>query len=158
VFAALPSIHADVVVTVAAQQLPFSGITDPRVRVQFEDVVNYWDLYTNADVLLIPRRFGGQSLPMQEAVACGIPVVTLDVAPQNNMLPDDWLVPAVHTGEVMCKVMVDTYQAAYAQELAQTVTRVIDDIARHSETARRISKQLSWETWLNTYRRALENA
>lgn len=38
----------------------------------------------DADVLILPRRYGGQSLTMNEAAALGMPIITLDLAPQNE--------------------------------------------------------------------------
>lgn len=42
---------------------------------------NYWDGYDDADVLVLPRRYGGLSLPVQEALSAGMPVVMLDTGP-----------------------------------------------------------------------------
>lgn len=45
-------------------------------------VAHYWRCYDDADVLVMPRRYGGLSMPMQEALACGVPIVTLDREPE----------------------------------------------------------------------------
>lgn len=48
---------------------------------------NYWDQYpADADVLVLPRRYGGLSLPVQECAALGIPAVMLanDVYAQHR--------------------------------------------------------------------------
>lgn len=37
-----------------------------------------------ADVLILPRRYGGQALTMNEAAALGMPILTLDLPPQNE--------------------------------------------------------------------------
>jgi len=42
----------------------------------------YWRAYPDADVLLLPRRYGGLCLPMQETAALGMPVITTDLCPQ----------------------------------------------------------------------------
>lgn len=42
---------------------------------------NYWEGYDEADVLLLPRRYGGLSLPVQEALSSGMPVVMLATGP-----------------------------------------------------------------------------
>lgn len=49
-------------------------------------VADYWDLYAGADVLVLPRRYGGLCLPVQEALAAGVAVVMSDVSP-NEMWP-----------------------------------------------------------------------
>lgn len=54
-------------------------------------VPNYWDLYRDQDVLVMPRRYGGLCLPTQEAMAAGMAVV-MPACPPNT----DWpIVPAV---------------------------------------------------------------
>lgn len=42
-----------------------------------------WDLYAGADVLVMPRRYGGLCLPVQEAMALGLAVVMPDVSPNE---------------------------------------------------------------------------
>lgn len=46
-------------------------------------VPNYWDLYGGQDVLLLPRRYGGLCLPVQEAMAAGLAVVMTDTEPND---------------------------------------------------------------------------
>lgn len=43
-----------------------------------------WDLYRDADVLVLPRRYGCLSLPMLEAAAMGVPTLTTDLEPQHG--------------------------------------------------------------------------
>jgi hypothetical protein len=45
--------------------------------------LRYWQLYAGADILLMPRRFGGLCLPIQEASAAGLAVVALDTEPHD---------------------------------------------------------------------------
>lgn len=46
------------------------------------------DLYQGADALIMPRRYAGQSLVMNEAQAAGLPLICLDRSPERN-----WTVP-----------------------------------------------------------------
>lgn len=41
-------------------------------------------LYGRADVFVLPTRGEGDGLPLREALACGVPVVTTDAAPMNE--------------------------------------------------------------------------
>lgn len=45
-----------------------------------------WRMYEGADVLLMPRRFGGLSLPAVEAAACGL-AVSMPAVPPNDEMP-----------------------------------------------------------------------
>jgi hypothetical protein len=54
----------------------------------------YWEMYPSiADCLVLPRRFGGLCLPMQEAAALGMPILTTDLSPQRSWIPYSGLVP-----------------------------------------------------------------
>lgn len=47
-------------------------------------LTDHRDLYRDVDLLVIPRRYAGQSLPASEAAAAGVPVLMTDVAPQDG--------------------------------------------------------------------------
>lgn len=66
-----------------------------RIIVDHQDPENYWDLYEGQDVLVLPRRYAGLSLPVNEALGAGMPVIMPDISPNNQWLPKEWLVPAV---------------------------------------------------------------
>jgi glycosyltransferase involved in cell wall biosynthesis len=55
-------------------------------------------LYEGFDALIMPRRYGGLCLPMNEALTSGLPVIMSDTSPNNAVLPGDWLVPGEFKG------------------------------------------------------------
>jgi glycosyltransferase involved in cell wall biosynthesis len=65
----------------------------PTVTVVLGDVPDFADLYDGCDVLVHPRKFGGLSLTMQEAMALGMVVVGADRIPESTVLPHSALVP-----------------------------------------------------------------
>lgn len=73
----------------------------PRLTVESGCVPDHWDLYRDADVLVMPRRFGGLCLPALEALAVGLPVVMSDCSP-NEVWPGP-RVPTSSTGSVMTR-------------------------------------------------------
>lgn len=46
---------------------------------------DYWRVYDDVSLLLLPRRYGGLCLPMQEAAACGVPTIMLDIEPYKDL-------------------------------------------------------------------------
>lgn len=46
-----------------------------------------WAVYDDADVLVLPRRYGGLCLPVLEAMAAGLAIVMPDVEPQRSEWP-----------------------------------------------------------------------
>lgn len=55
--------------------------------------IPYEDLYAVGDVAVMPQRFNGVSLPMQEACAAGLCVMASDRFPANSWLPKEPLIP-----------------------------------------------------------------
>lgn len=49
--------------------------------------IDYWQLYDEGDVLLSPRRYGGLSLPHNEAAGAGMALVLSDVTPNRETWP-----------------------------------------------------------------------
>lgn len=63
-----------------------SSMTIGKVHVRWDPRPKrkYWDVYdVEADVMLLPRRYGGLCLPVQEAAACGLPTLMTDLEPQR---------------------------------------------------------------------------
>lgn len=128
-----------------------------ELRIIDTDFENYWDLYEGHHVLVSPRRFGGQSLPMQEACAAGMPVIAPAVSPNTDWLPSDWLTPAQHAGTFTAHTEVELYTAdvrSVADKIEQFATD--DDYYRNANAqALAIAKQLSWENLKPDYEKAL---
>jgi hypothetical protein len=68
-------------------------------------------MYTGFDAMVLPRRYAGLCLPMNEALISALPVFMTDVSPNNHILPDKWLVEANKIGEFKTKSMVNIYNA-----------------------------------------------
>lgn len=45
---------------------------------------NKWEMYESAHVLVLPRRYGGLSLPVVEALSCGLAVAMPDISPNAD--------------------------------------------------------------------------
>jgi hypothetical protein len=50
-------------------------------------VVNYWELFGGQDGLVLPRRYGGLSLPAIEAMGAGLALLMPEVEPQRSEWP-----------------------------------------------------------------------
>lgn len=59
--------------------------------------VPYNQLFAEGDVLVHPHKFDGLSLPLQEARAAGMLVMSTDRFPDNTWLPADPLIPQVRS-------------------------------------------------------------
>lgn len=82
-----------------------------NVSIRRANVENYWDMYEEGDCYVIPRKFGGLCLPMNEALAVGMPVLSTDISPQGEFLPPDLLVPAPQRRQIMTRAMIGVHEA-----------------------------------------------
>mgnify|MGYP003637888272 CR=1 FL=1 len=84
---------------------------DERVIEQFGDELSHSDLYSGFDGMILPRRYAGLCLPMNEALMSGLPVFMTDISPNRDMLPKGWLAQSSITHNFMTKAMIDVHAA-----------------------------------------------
>lgn len=83
---AMGYVTEDVHVTLVAQDRDFDQLPD-RPNVEWEvirGVEDRWDMYRDQHVAVLPRRYGGLSLKVHEALGCGVPVVMPNISPNNR--------------------------------------------------------------------------
>lgn len=132
--------------------------TDHRISIDATDLPNYWEAYEGFDCLVLPRKYGGLCLPMQEALGCGIPVIMTAVSPNDEALPEGWLVPAPKTGEFMTRTMLDVHTAdvcALAAKIEDFCELDLEEAASVFRTAKRLGEALSWERLAPLYREVI---
>lgn len=112
-----------------------------------------------ADVLVLPRRFGGLSLPMLEAAAQGIPVLSLDVAPQNEWLAGPQCPTTGRQAAPMQGGIVDVWQAD-PWVLAQTIDAWArsPEVGDWSAAVREYAQRNSWDALKGDYLDLIETA
>lgn len=133
---------------------------DVQLEVECGGRRDYWELYDDADVLALPRRYGGLSLPAQEAMAAGLAVVMPDVS------PNDWWptirVPATSRGALNTPGGPVPLYAANPTLLART----LDALAAEPENVVAVARQAgqvwveanSWDALAPRYIAELERA
>jgi glycosyltransferase involved in cell wall biosynthesis len=90
-------------------------VSDSRVSFVIGNDPDQSALFKDFDALIMPRRYGGLCLPMNEALASGIPVIMTDISPNNQVLPKDWLVPAQVTGSSMARTTIDVHKSDFVE-------------------------------------------
>ncbi len=118
------------------------------------NVPNYEDLYSEGDLLILPRKYGGLCLPMQEALSCGIPVIMTDVSPNRDLLPAEWLCQSSLQGSFFAHRDIDFYKAD-VDSLKSIVENL--DIVEANKKANEIAEKLSWENMKDEYNRVLSD-
>jgi glycosyltransferase involved in cell wall biosynthesis len=130
---------------VVATQTPLDFITkDSRLKINKDNVTNREDLYNGYDAMVLPRRYAGLCLPMNEALISGLPVFMTDISPNNQILPKEWLVKSDKIGEFKTKSMVDIYEANH-EELANSIDNYFNNVNIYD------SKQKAIEIGFNNF-------
>lgn len=117
------------------------------------------ELYLNNDALLMPRRFGGLCLPVNEAIGYGLPVIMPDIMPNSSWLPMSWLVTAHKTDTRKMANPIDVYSADPRLYAARIDRLAGDDkfYARCLVQASELAYDYSWQTLKPKYLDVLEN-
>lgn len=87
-------------------------------------------LYSDFDALILPRRYGGLALTCNEALMSALPVIMSDISPNNQLLPQDWLVRSFLTDRLQTRDLIDIY-AMRPADLAEKIDWLLtQDIGR----------------------------
>lgn len=128
---------------------------DSRLNLNKTNVENREDLYNNFDAMILPRRYAGLCLPMNEALISGLPVFMTDISPNNQILPREWLVESNKIGDFRTKSMVNIYEAN-AEKLANLVDDYVENKNIYESKQRAIdigfnnfSVEILKDKWLN---------
>ena len=112
--------------------------SDPRIKIDSSNPNNSADLYVGFDAMVLPRRYAGLCLPMNEALISGLPVFMTDVSPNNLVLPKEWLVSSKQVSKIKTRTILPVY-ASDPAELA----RVVDEYVNNEEKVKEKEKAFS---------------
>lgn len=111
-------------------------------------------MYDLGDFLVLPRKYGGNCLVLNEALSSGLPVIMTNISPNNHLLPQEWLVGAKHAGYFEPRTRVDLWEADPI-ELAGKIAWMQVNIEEQSKLADKLADTISWDTLLPRWRDAL---
>lgn len=138
---AIPLVTSDVRFIVRSQKL--ITIKDSRVDLKVGNVENYWDLYKDGDVFVSPQKFRATSLPIQEAMASGMPVMCTDIKPFNEFV--QFTFPYKDVSREWLSRMVN-YHTVSPESIAKRIDDIANtDITRESLSARVYAESISWD-------------
>jgi len=114
-------------------QVPLKVPNDPRIDYRQGTFDNIWD---EGDVFVFPEKFNGLSLPIQEAFASGMVVMSTDRYPFNTWLPKEPLIPVDNykKEKIACefdsavlspKTIANTIDSFYGRDIVELSTRGI---------------------------------
>ena len=114
----------DYEIVVKSQSILDINTKDLRLTIDTESPENREDLYSGFDAMILPRRYAGLCLPMNESLMSALPVFMTDISPNYNVLPKNWLVESKKINQFKARTEIDVYEAN-PEELAKLVDRYI---------------------------------
>jgi hypothetical protein len=97
---------------------------DPRLTIDTSSPENSADLYSGFDAMVLPRRYAGLCLPMNESLMSALPVFMTDISPNNSVLPSEWLVESEKIDKLLTRMTLDVYEAN-PKRLAKMIDKYI---------------------------------
>lgn len=99
--------------------------SDKRLKIVQGNQAKREDLYRGYDAMILPRRYAGLCLPMNEALMSGLPVFMTDISPNNLILPKEWLAKSEFIKDFMTRIGIQLY-GADPRALAKIVDNYFD--------------------------------
>jgi glycosyltransferase involved in cell wall biosynthesis len=130
-----------------------------RIEISVSDYDDYQDVYREGDVLLLPRRYGGNCLPMNEALSCGMPVVMTNVSPNNSFLDTTWLVDAQLEATFEPRTVIGIFSARpedLAYKIDEFAAMSESQMQAHSAIADGLAQSIDWKVMRKQYVDTLE--
>lgn len=152
--------HVTEKVTVIIRTTQRMSVRSPRsnVKLVVDDSYrhNYWEAYTGG-VLIMPRKYGGLCLPINEALGAEMPVIAPDISPNNLWLPKEWLTPAKESIKLQARKTVDVYEPD-ARSLAAKIDQFCNEgfYLNAVDKARGLKESISWDSLLPLYHQTFE--
>lgn len=135
-------------------QVPIDIPDDPRIDLR---IGTFEDIWSEGDVFVFPEKFNGLSLPIQEAYASGMLIMTSNRLPNNLYLPTEPLIPV--KGYKTERIAVEFDSAVIdPKDIAQTIDSWYNkDIESFSLVGKAWGEQNSWKSLKKTYLDMLQN-
>jgi hypothetical protein len=135
-------------------QQPIKEINDSRIDFR---IGTFEDIWSEGDVLVFPEKFNGLSLPIQEAYASGMVVMSSDRYPFNEWLPKEPLIPVEKYVKERNAVVFDSAVLSPIA-IANKIDEFYDkDITNYSRQGIEWGNQNSWDIHKKTYKKILNN-
>ncbi len=117
----------------------------PNVEIRVGNFENYWDIWGHGDVFVFPHKFDGLSLPIQEALSSGMPVLSSPIEPFMGWLPNEWMIDGGERTQMrVFQRTVDIAVMDPAQIAAAIDAWYGKDIREASSQANRLAEALDW--------------
>jgi glycosyltransferase involved in cell wall biosynthesis len=129
---------------ITTQKFPELNLKDSRITVNNNNPENREELYNGFDAMVLPRRYAGLCLPMNEALISGLPVFMTNISPNNLILPKEWLVKSENVNSFQAKSLIDVYEGS-----PEHLATIVDDYMNNKD--KREMKDSALQIGLNNF-------
>jgi hypothetical protein len=123
---------ADYELVIKSQTPIETDYNDSRLTIDVSNTENHADLYSGYDAMVLPRRYAGLCLPMNEALMSALPVFMTDISPNNFILPVEWLIESKKIDRLLTRMTLDVY-GADPIKLAKRIDDYVNNIDKEKE-------------------------
>ena len=151
---AIPMVKAKDIKFIIRSQVNLPPIDDDRVEIKLGSITKKADLFKEGDVFLFPHMFDGLSLPIQEALSAGMPVISTNFYPHNIYMPKEWFFEAdgFKKGRVAEIAREIDVAIINPEKLAEKIDEWAGkDITKDSKRANEIAEEISWDNLYEEY-------
>jgi hypothetical protein len=126
-------------------QIEVNKIDDRRIEWRCGECQEEAEMFQDADVLVSPRKFGGMSLPLNEAMSNGLAIIMTDMEPQNTFLPKDLLIPVKKREKATAFREIEV-GVVEPQDIAKKIDAIaFQDISSYSKLSDAHAETISWK-------------
>ena len=114
-----------------------------------------WELYEGCSILVLPRRYGGLCLPVQEAMALGMAVVMTDCPPNRR-----WPIVPVDAGPgttIAAPLGPVRGHNCDLNDLLHKILETEENLEAHQQAGLDWAREHAWSIWEPIYRQAMED-
>jgi len=163
VLEAIPLVKSKNVEFIIKSQFYIENPSTFNTRIDDREVENYWENYVGEyDCLLLPRKYGGLSLQLQESLSRGLVPIMTNLPPQNEILEAESLINTDSRKMLFTRMHMPSHQTK-PQVLADKIDQLASDdklVERLSEKSNEIAERLSWnkmrQVYLDTFEQCLK--
>lgn len=128
--------------------------TRENIEIRY-NIDNYFNIYKEGDVLLLPRRFGGLTLQLNEAMSCGMIPIMPNISPQNEFLHPASLISTCGSKKIMTRgaelKCYDVSPKVLASRIDQLAQLRPDETEKLNEYSNQYAESISWEKLKSVY-------
>lgn len=133
---------ADYELVIRSQSEIETKIKDSRLTIEIGNPDNREDMYSGFDAMVLPRRYAGLCLPMNEALLSALPVFMTNISPNDHILPKEWLVKSSLIETFRTKVRIELFEAD-PKELALSIDTYMNSKNKETQKQKAIDLGIS---------------